>query len=206
MPLTVRAQVVDIRADTPKDSDRFLVDTNAWYWLFYPRASQTPSASQPQQLTDYPAYLKKAFQAKSALYCCALNFAELAHNIEKAEREIYADKAGQAISAKQFRHDYPNQHLKVVKLIGDTWSDVLGISTLLDLTMDSAFMQSAMTLFPSVGLDGYDLFMTETALRSGISQIITDDGDFATVPGITLFTANRRVILDAKTARKLLVR
>jgi hypothetical protein len=36
MPLTVRAQVVDIRADTPKGSDRFLVDTNAWYWLFYP--------------------------------------------------------------------------------------------------------------------------------------------------------------------------
>lgn len=206
MPLTVRAQVVDIRADTPKASDRFLVDTNAWYWLFYPRASQTPSASQPQQLTDYPTYLKKAIQSQSVLYCCALNFTELAHNIEKAEREIYADKANKDIGAKPFRHDYPNQRLKVVKLIGDTWSDVRSISTLLDMNLDSTFMQSAMTLFPSVGLDGYDLFMTETAFRSGISQIISDDGDFATVPGITLFTANRRVIQGAKATKKLLVR
>lgn len=206
MPLTVRAQVVDIRADTPKDSDRFLVDTNAWYWLFYPRASQAPSVPQLYQLTDYPTYLKKAIQAKSALSCCALNFAELAHNIEKAEREIYADKANKDIGAKPFRHDYPNQRLKVVKQIGDTWSDVRSISTLLDLTLDAAFMQSAMTLFPSVGLDGYDLFMAETALRNGISQIISDDGDFATVPGITLFTANQRVIKDAKVAKKLLVR
>ena len=206
MPLTVRAQVVDIRADTPKDSDRFLVDTNAWYWLFYARASQTPSAPQPHQLIDYPTYLKKAIQAQSVLYCCALNFAELAHNIEKAEREIYADKASKNIGAKPFRHDYPNQRIKVVKLIGDTWSDVRSMSTLLDLTLDSSFMQSATTLFPSVGLDGYDLFMAETALRSGISQIITDDSDFATVPGITLFTANSRVIQDAKAAQRLLVR
>ncbi|MDS4020202.1 MAG: PIN domain-containing protein [Candidatus Competibacter sp.] len=206
MPPTVRAQVVDIRGDAPTASDRFLVDSNAWYWLFYARASQTPSAPQPYQLRYYPNYLKQAIQTKSILYCCALNYAELAHNIEKAEREIYADKASKNIGAKPFRHDYPNQRLKIVRLIGDTWSDVRSISTLLDLTLDSAFMQSAMTLFPSVGLDGYDLFMAETALHSGISQIITDDGDFATVPGITLFTANQRVIQDAKADRKLLIR
>lgn len=205
MPLTVRAQVVDIRADTPKDSDRFLVDTNVWYWLYYPPASST---ARSYQVLNYPAYIKKAIKAKSSLHCCALNFAELAHNIEQAEREIHGASIGQKIKPKAFRHDacFSSQYAKIVTLIADTWADICNVSTLLDLTMDSAFMQSATTLFPSVGLDGYDLFMAEMALHSGISQIITDDGDFATVPGITLFTANQRVVQDAKAAKKLLVR
>lgn len=69
MPLVVRTQVVDIRADTPKDSDIFLVDTNAWYWLFYSRASLSPDAPQAYQLADYPAFLKAAVGAQSALHC-----------------------------------------------------------------------------------------------------------------------------------------
>lgn len=205
MPLTVRAQVVDIRADTPKDSDRFLVDTNVWYWLYYPQASRTANS---YQVSNYPAYIKKAISAKSALNCCALNFAELAHNIEKAEREIYGASIGQQIKPKVFRHDacFSSQYARIVTLITDTWDDICNVSILLDMTLDSAFMQSATALFPSVGLDGYDLFMAEAGLHSGISQIITDDGDFATIPGITLFTANQRVIQDAKAAKKLLVR
>ena len=37
--LTVKATVVDIRADTPSYNDTFLVDTNVWYWMLYARAS-----------------------------------------------------------------------------------------------------------------------------------------------------------------------
>ena len=115
MPLVVRAQIVDIQADTPKDTDRFLVDTNAWYWLFYPRASQTPSAPQSYQLADYPSYLKKALGNRAALHCYALTFSELAHNIEKAEREIYESQAGRKIRPKEFRHDY-------IKSVCSRWS------------------------------------------------------------------------------------
>lgn len=201
MPLTVRAQIVDIRADAPKDTDRFLVDTNAWYWLFYPRASQTLSASQAL----YPDYLARAF-AKATLHCSALSFAELAHNIEKTEREIYANQANRAISTKDFRYDYANQRRKVVTLITDTWANVMSVSTLLDMELGTGFMQSALTLFPSVGLDGYDLFMAEAALAAGMTQIVTDDGDYATVPGLTVFTANQKVIQAARSVGKLLAR
>lgn len=206
MPLVVRAQIVDIRADTPKDTDRFLVDTNAWYWLFYPRAAQTPSAPQSYQITDYPAYLKNALVNRAALHCYALTFSELAHNIEKAEREIYESQAGKKIRPKEFRHDYINQRRKITALITDAWADVMSTSTLLDMKLDTAFMQSAQSLFPSVSLDGYDLFMAETALKTGATQIITDDGDYATVPGLTVFTANPRVIQEANKAGKLITR
>lgn len=206
MALVVRAQVVDIRADAPKESDAFLVDTNAWYWLFYSRASLVPNGPQPNQLANYPAYLKAAIGAKSTLNCYGLTFAELAHNIEKAEREIYEAQAGKKIGTKAFRLDYMNQRRKVVLMISDTWADVLSVGDMLDLEMDSGFMQSALSLFPSVSLDGYDLFMAEAALKAGVTQIITDDGDYATVPGLTIFTANQKVIQAAQAAGKLLAR
>lgn len=206
MPLAVRAQVVDIRADAPKDSDHFLVDTNAWYWLFYPRATQAPSAPLSYQLADYPAYLKKALGNGAALHCYALTFSELAHNIEKAEREIYQSQANKKILPKEFRHDYGSQRRKIIALIADAWADVVNVGTVLDMALNANFMQSALTLFPSVGLDGYDLFMAEAALTAGVTQIVTDDGDYTTVPGLTIYTANRKVIQAAQAGGKLLAR
>ena len=69
---------------------------------------------------------------------------------------------------------------------------------LLDMALDAAFMQSALSRFPAVALDGYDLLMVEAALQSSLTQIITDDGDYATVAGLTVFTANERVLGAAR--------
>ncbi len=93
-----------------------------------------------------------------------------------------------------------------MKLVADTWADVLTLSTLLRLNLDDIFMQSALSLFPSVCLDGYDLFMAEAALKAMVTQVITDDGDYATVPGLTVFTANQNVINAARANGKLIVR
>ncbi|MBL0010375.1 MAG: PIN domain-containing protein [Nitrosomonas sp.] len=205
MPLTVRAKVVDIRTDTPISTDRFLVDTNAWYWLFYPRASQVLSTPRSYQLTDYPSYIEKAINSKSSLHCCALNFSELAHNIEKVEREIYADKSNLTINTKDFRHNYVGQRGKILDLINEIWSDVESMSVFLDMNLDITFMESALSLFPSVSLDGYDLFMAEMALKTGVTKVITDDGDYATVPGLTIFTSNSKIIAEAAKQRNKLI-
>ncbi|MFV9689915.1 MAG: hypothetical protein ACNY01_02980 [Desulfobacteria bacterium] len=55
-------------------------------------------------------------------------------------------------------------------------------------------------------LDGYDLFILESMKNHGVVQVITDDGDFATVSGIQVFTANRNVIAAAKNQAKLKIR
>lgn len=207
MSLIVRAKIVDIRTDTPISTDRFLVDTNVWYWLFYPRASQALSTPRSYQLTDYPSYIEKAISNKSSLHCCALNFSELAHNIEKVEREIYENKSNLTINTKDFRHNYVGQRGKILDLINDTWNDVTSISAFLDANLDMLFMQSALSLFPSVSLDGYDLFMAEMALKTGVTQVITDDGDYATVQGLTVFTSNPKIIAEAvKQKNKLITR
>jgi hypothetical protein len=86
---TIRADVVDIRQDTPKPSDAFLIDTNVWYWLTYTRARLADRPPLRYQINDYPAYIGKARSAKAQLYRCGLSLAELAHLIEKTEREIF---------------------------------------------------------------------------------------------------------------------
>ncbi|WP_238360989.1 hypothetical protein [Iningainema tapete] len=87
----VQAEVFDIRSDIPKKDDIFLVDTNVWYWLTY-----TPAigSSVPYQTTDYTSYLRKARSAKSLLSYTGFSLAELAHLIEKAEREIFIKAQG----------------------------------------------------------------------------------------------------------------
>ena len=84
---TVQAEVVDIRSDAPKNDDIFLVDTNAWYWYTYTNAS---ISSRSYQITEYPSYIAKAISATSLLLYCGLSLAELAHNIEQTEREIFS--------------------------------------------------------------------------------------------------------------------
>ena len=48
--------------------------------------------------------------------------------------------------------------------------------------------------------------MLETMKNHYMVDIITDDGDFATVARIRVFTANRNVLLAARTQCKLLPR
>src|SRR5437899_6388209 len=102
----VQAQVVDIRSDTPKESDSFLVDTNVWYWMCYPRASLSLDLLI-YQLTHYPEYLKKARLVKAKLYRFGLSLAELTHRIEVTEREVYGRKPSGTIDAKEYRHNIP---------------------------------------------------------------------------------------------------
>jgi hypothetical protein len=51
-----------------------------------------------------------------------------------------------------------------------------------------------------------DLFILKHIKKHGVVQVIMDDGDFATVAGIQVFTANRNVISAARSQGKLLTR
>jgi predicted nucleic acid-binding protein len=196
---TVQAEVVDIRFDTPKKNDIFLVDTNVWYWLTYTKAS---TSALPYQITDYPSYLAKARSAQALLSYCGLSLAELAHNIEQVEKQIFAP----ALKSKEFRHNYPRQRANFVAEVQTAWSQVKSIATSTDITIDDPTTNAALTRFQTQLLDGYDLLILEAMDKAGIVQIITDDGDYLTVPGIKVFTANKNAIAAAATQSKLLVR
>ena len=204
--LGIQANIIDLRTDTPKTSDIFLVDTNAWLWQTYPQASS--SSNVAQKAREYSSYLLSALSHGATLTYSGLILAELAHVIEKTEREIYNRNNGLRLKSKEYRHNYANERTRVVAEIQSAWSQVEAIAIPLNLTIDDQTTHAALTRLQTQALDGYDLLMLEAISRAGAGhvQIITDDMDYAIVPGIQIFTSNLRVIQTASRQGKLLIR
>jgi hypothetical protein len=201
----VLANVIDIRQDAPKPDDIFLVDTNVWYWLTYTRASQANQPPRTYQINDYPTYIAKALSAKSSLRSCGLSFAELAHRIEKTEKDIYIRSCG-SIGSKEFRHNCASERNNVVAEVQAAWGQVKTMTDTVDVQVDESLTDAALLRFATQPLDGYDLFILEAISSAGVVKVVTDDGDYVTVPGIQVFTANPNVISAAQNQGKLLTR
>lgn len=154
------------------------------------------------QITDYPTYISKSLSKKSLLLYCGLSLSELAHNIEQTEREIFNSN----LRPKEYRHNYPTERANVVAEIQAAWSQVTSIAVSTDITINEATTNTALTRFSTQPLDGYDLLILEAMEKAGIIQVITDDGDYITVPGIRVFTANQNAIAAASNQNKLLIR
>jgi predicted nucleic acid-binding protein len=202
----IQAQIVDIKIDVPHAEDIFMVDTNVWYWHTYTNASVSAS---PYQIDNYPDYLIQAILANSILTYTGLILSELSHLIEQTERNLFVNSQNldrTRFKPKEYRHNYPSERKKVIKEIETAWSQVTSTSAPIDVTINEVVTNSALSRFQSQALDGYDLFMLEAMKKEGITQIITDDGDFVTVPGIIVFTANDNVIRAAKAQGKLVMR
>jgi len=207
MPLSysIQADVVDIRSDVCQPEDIFFVDTNVWYWLTYSKANSPVLRNRPNpyQINDYPTYFQDAVVAGATLFCSGLSLSELAHCIERAECEIFK---GQRFPLKEFRRNHPNHRTQVVAEISSTWNQITSFANPLDLTIDHQITNAALLRLSTQLIDGYDLFLLETMQKHGVTQVITDDGDYGTVPGIQVFTANPTVIAAAAKQRKLLSR
>ena len=201
----IAADVVDIRKDSPREQDIFLVDTHIWYWITYTRASLSNDKPMYYQTFEYPEYINKALDVNTKLYRCGLSFAELAHLIEKAEREIFARLTG-SIGKKEYRHHYPVARNDMVKEVNSAWGQVKTMALPLDIAVDETLISAALRRFEKECLDGYDVFFAETMSKAGVAQLITDDGDFSTVAGIVVFTANEGVINAAQQQAKLIKR
>lgn len=196
--LTVRAQIVDLANHAPAAGESYLVDTNVWWWTSYAFAPELAPEKKPRpyQLSVYPDFLKRAKIAGAKLHWSPLTWPELAHHIERTEFEM-AKYYGSpnAENAKSYRHNDLAERARVVQVFADAWDEIQELgSSLGDVVVSPALLAEAATLQKEAGLDGYDLFLALALRTANITGIITDDGDFATVPGIRLFTANRNVL------------
>lgn len=207
----VRAEVVDITADTPKTEDAFLVDTNVWYWLTYSRASQSARPPAVYQTSIYPNYTNNALRVGARVFQSELSLAELTHLIEKAEYEIFAIANPTIFSDpnkfnKSFRHNRVVERNQAVAEIEAVWAQVVSLAEPLAVIIDEQVASDALGRLKTEKIDGYDLFILESMKNNDVVQVITDDGDFTTVPGIQVFTANRNVIQAARTQGRLVSR
>ena len=206
---TVRAEIIDIRQDSPQAGDIFLVDTNIWYWLTYSPAS---SSAQPYQITYYPQYFVEALECSARLGFSGLSLVELASLIERAEyqlspysspREGAPSRARPIASFKEYRHNYPQERERIIANTQAAWEQITSDGEFLELTINNAAVEGSLSCFETTKADGYDLMLIETMKQNSITQVITDDGDYSTIPGIQVFTANRNVINAADEQNKL---
>lgn len=204
---TIQADVIDIRQDTPKPDDVFLVDTNVWYWLTYTRVSLGDQPPKSYKTNIYTSYIGKTLSAKSQLHRCGLSLAELAHLIERTELEIFSKASGfDKNKKKEFRHNHPTERTHVVAEIQAAWGLVETMAHTIDIQITKHTTDTILSRLGTQLLDGYDLFILESIIKANIVKVITDDGDFSTVPDIKVFTSNPNVIQLAKTQGKLVKR
>jgi hypothetical protein len=203
--LTIQAEVIDIRSDTPRQDDIFLVDTNVWLWQTYTNAIAS-SRNAPNKIRAYTPYLSKARKNGATLVYSGLILSELAHVIEKTERKIYNQRTGSTLDAKEYRHSYPVERANVIAEVESAWNQVEGLAIPIDLTVNDEITKVSLTRFKTQALDGYDLLILEAIDRAEAGQIkiVTDDMDYAVVPDIQVFTNNGLVIQEAAAQGKLL--
>lgn len=196
----ILSNVLDITRYTPKGDESFFVDTNVWLWMTYSKGIP----SYRPYLHQYNTFINSALSNNSKLFHSGLSLAELAHIIERAEREIHQKLLNQKIETKEFRHNYAKERLAAVNEIKTSWMQVESLATQVDLDICQPMTNSCVNNMPSNTLDGYDLMIHESMVKSGIQNILTDDGDYTSVPGICVFTMNRNVLQAAAAQRKLI--
>jgi len=180
--------------------DLLLVDTSSWYFLAYSKASQMGS----YKARIYPRYVNRALRARAQVYRCGLSFSELAHVIEHNERDIWIRKNGN-IQEKEYRNRQ-NERSAVVKEVESAWSVIKSISRQVDVTINDPLTEDALQRYKTHPLDGYDLYILSLMFQTGILQILTDDSDFAAIPGIKVLTCNNTVIEAAREQQRLVQR
>ena len=198
--LTIRAEVFDIRNDKCQEAESFLVDTNVWLWMTYVNASTGPSA---RQATEYSSYFQRCLVKHCNLCFCGLTLAELAHQIEKTQHEIYDKANGTTLTTKEFRHNLPAERINTTSEVQAAWAQVTALGEFLEVVINEDMIANAETRYAANPIDGYDLFLHEAMTKAKIAQILTDDSDFATVPGLLVFTSNPNVITSAQKQGKL---
>lgn len=196
---SVKAAVVDLRIDNGKATDRIYVDTNVWFWTAYSKVHLSPTPPSQNQTQAYPPFLKRVLNMGGQLHWCGLSLSELAHLIEKTEYDIHCQATSAMLNQKEFRHNLPTERANVVQEIQAAWASVETMAgCLVAPEINASSTAAALQDFAQLPVDGYDLFAVNALKAAGIKQIVSDDGDFCSVPGITLFTANQNVIDAAK--------
>jgi predicted nucleic acid-binding protein len=199
-------RVYDIRSYEPRPEQSFLVDTNAWYWITYSRATLPFLLGRPtrRQHEQYLRFIKKALEAGCTIVRCDLTLSELAHRIEDIEKKIYEHHAQglKPVFLKEYRA-IPEQRQRVVTEVANAWAQVTSMSESCDFTLSGEVTKGALNSFKTHAIGGYDLFLLEAMKQKGLNAILTDDSDFSGVSDVAILPSNVRVIEEAKSAGRL---
>jgi predicted nucleic acid-binding protein len=91
----------------------------------------------------------------------------------------------------------------VIAEVESSWEQVMQVAELIEMRLDKPTTTRLLDSLRQCRMDGYDALLLDVMTRRGVFSIITDDGDFATVPDITIFTANAHILSIARREGRL---
>lgn len=200
--MRVNAHVVDLRRHQPQPTLKYVLDTNVWLDLTYARHSLTSSERVRKRAEVHSEFVKAALDTKTQLLWSAISFAEMAHVIEKSEFEIAKHDGTEIDSLKKFRGQ-KNSRLKTLQHIKASLLQVESLGAGIPLAITMSDLPNIYADFANSHVDGYDSLLISSALAAGYSHIVTDDADFISWPGLTVYTCNEFALHVAQNSGKL---
>ena len=184
-------KVVDINTFSSINNRRaFFLDTNVLYWYTYPRYGITKK-SVLYQAQPYYDFVDKLVSDGNPIFTSVYNISEVLHVIEKNEFDIFlATHPDSHYNIKDFRKD-SSERKKLKMNLETAITNANNICSILDFNFTYKALFNFTQSFSTHRCDTFDYIILQNCIENSYTNIISDDNDFSTIEGITLYTANK---------------
>ena len=181
--------------------ETIVVDTNILLF-HYNRATQVDAMNQTYQAYWYPRFLKKLIENKNRLLTTYLNLAEFCSVVERNEFKIYNSNLSRRnrLNLKEFRDLGYERNIYTRNVKRGLLEINQYIDDVYEITHDYSVVNSFIQALPETHCDIADYTVIEYMKSLGITNFISDDKDFTTVDGITLYTTYKDSHYQTQTA------
>lgn len=186
------AQVIELQKAKLIKNERYLIDTNVWFWSTYVASKGEVLPQQPSQyqIDNYPHFLERLLQEGAILCHTALCLTELANVIERTQFDLYKLKTNQPYLEKKDFRKIADERKIVLDAIQIAWETINEMSTCIDCNVNLQCMKKSSDLMAEAPVDPYDAIYLKTMALKKIDYLVSDDIDFINLKNIILITAN----------------
>lgn len=187
------AEIKDIRFINTSEiphNENIVIDTNILLLKFYSRLSHTANRSNSYQFIYYPDFFDSLLENGNKFYTTYLNLSEFCSVVEKIERNIYNAPLprNSKIDLKEFRNLEHERHVYLTNLKRALKLIKKDVHEIYEITQDLNVIDSFTQALPETHCDIADFTVIEHMKSFDITTFLSDDKDFETVDGITLYT------------------
>lgn len=191
-------RVFDIRR-TPVAPKRQAVDANALFYNYYPSfhrlAVIDPSACDWRRLKCYAEWISLALKSGGgSLYTTQTTIGELAHVVEVAELRLLAGENFDVGRLKEFREKFQSD---LSRIRGNTAVIVAGTMKAVALVPEPT-VQEVIGVWQGSSADLSDAVLVASAMKSGITAVVSNDAAFLSFASIDLYTGNASALKTAE--------
>ena len=188
MTKTIDINNIDVFKDI-NESEVFAVDTNVLYWMH----SSFDVNARKYQTETYPQFISDLISNGNKLVTTIYNCMELLHLIEKRQLDLYNLNNSSEVRLKKFRND-KNERIGVKEECDVVFEQVKDLYDIKKFIIEIEFLDEFIGQFENHKCDNFDYNTLKYYYSENIKNIITDDQDFISFPGINIYTANKTII------------